>query len=138
MEASEMANPATAGRAGRPAQKATPGKTAQKTAPPRTTARTTRQGTSSQQEAPHVHTAHPSVPIPYVTPRDVTAGVRAAGSKLSSMPPLPPPKRLAFYGGLGALAVFGAVDWPVAVAIGAATVVARSGRKENGDRRKST
>ena len=37
---------------------------------------------------------------------------------------LPPPKRLAFYGALGAAAVFGAIDWPVAAAIGIGTVLA--------------
>ncbi|WP_157877382.1 hypothetical protein [Streptomyces odonnellii] len=90
-----------------------------------------------------MHTLHADLPIPYLTASDITANARAAGSKLTppkpplpsmpSMPPLPPPKRLAFYGGLGALAVLGALDWPVAVAIGAATVVARSGRRGEGE-----
>ncbi|HXB50702.1 MAG TPA: hypothetical protein VNW50_23325 [Streptosporangiaceae bacterium] len=31
---------------------------------------------------------------------------------------LPEPKRLAYYGGLAALAAFGILDWPVAVALG--------------------
>jgi hypothetical protein len=62
----------------------------------------------------------------------MAANVRNVGAML---PPLPPPKRLAFYGGLGALAVVGALDWPVAVAIGAAAAVARGSK--NGDRRKS-
>jgi hypothetical protein len=31
---------------------------------------------------------------------------------------LPPPDRLAFYGGIAALAAFGIVDWPVALVIG--------------------
>jgi hypothetical protein len=78
-----------------------------------------------------MHTLHAELPIPYLTPDDISANARTAGAKLS--PPMPPPKRLAFYGGLGALAVFGAVDWPVAVAIGAATMVARSGRHDEGD-----
>jgi hypothetical protein len=38
---------------------------------------------------------------------------------------LPPPERLAFYGGLGLAAVLGAIDWPVATAIGLGTVIAR-------------
>jgi hypothetical protein len=126
MEASEMVNPATTGQQRRPAQKAAPRKTAQKTTTrPRTTTRAPRSRASSG-EGLHVHTAHPKVPIPYLTPGDMSANVRAVGSK---MPPLPPPKRLAFYGGLGALAAFGAVDWPVALAIGAAAVVARGGRR---------
>ncbi|MEV7680027.1 hypothetical protein AB0O64_15935 [Streptomyces sp. NPDC088341] len=78
-----------------------------------------------------MHTLHADLPIPYLTAGDITANARAAGAKLS--PPMPPPKRLAFYGGLGALAILGAVDWPVAVAIGAAAVVARGGRRGEGD-----
>ncbi|MFE2498227.1 hypothetical protein ACFXKS_00320 [Streptomyces scopuliridis] len=78
-----------------------------------------------------MHALHADLPIPYLTAGDVTANARAAGSKLA--PPMPPPKRLAFYGGLGALAVLGAIDWPVALAIGAATMVARGGRREEGD-----
>jgi hypothetical protein len=38
---------------------------------------------------------------------------------------LPPPERLAFYGGLGLAAVLGAIDWPVATAIGLGTIIAR-------------
>lgn len=72
-----------------------------------------------------MHTAHAELPIPYFTPGDLTANAHVIGSRLPTLP-LPPPKRLAFYGGLGALAVVGALDWPVAAAIGAATAVARS------------
>ncbi|MCG5214037.1 hypothetical protein [Streptosporangium sp. KLBMP 9127] len=43
---------------------------------------------------------------------------------------LPPPERIAYYGGLGALAAFGVLDWPVAAAIGAGTVIAQRGRTE--------
>ncbi|MGS2591596.1 hypothetical protein [Streptomyces hebeiensis] len=97
-------------------------------------------GNRSDGDGLRMHTLHAELPIPYLTPGDVTANARAAGSKLvppmpskASMPSMPPPKRLAFYGGLGALAVFGAVDWPVALAIGAATVVARGGRRQEGN-----
>jgi hypothetical protein len=46
---------------------------------------------------------------------------------------LPPHERLAFYGGLGIAAVFGAIDWPVAAAIGIATMIARrTGRSMGG------
>lgn len=38
---------------------------------------------------------------------------------------MPPPERLAFYGGLGIAAVLGAIDWPVAAAIGIGTMIAR-------------
>jgi hypothetical protein len=80
-------------------------------------------------EGMHVHTAHPTIPIPYVTREDISANMRAAGSALPGVK-LPPPERLAFYGGLGALAVAGAVEWPVAAAIGVATMVARRSRRE--------
>lgn len=40
--------------------------------------------------------------------------------------PIPPPEQLAFYGGLGVLAAFSLINWPVAVVIGVGeTVVAR-------------
>ncbi|MFI7707323.1 hypothetical protein [Nonomuraea sp. NPDC049480] len=42
---------------------------------------------------------------------------------------IPPPERIAYYGALGALAVFGVVDWPVAAAIGAGTIIAQRGRR---------
>jgi hypothetical protein len=38
---------------------------------------------------------------------------------------LPPPERLAFYGGLGLAATLGAIDWPVAAAVGLGTIIAR-------------
>jgi hypothetical protein len=49
---------------------------------------------------------------------------------------LPPPERLVFYGGLGIAAVLGAIDWPVAAAIGIGTMIARrTGRGMGGMRR---
>ncbi|GAB2800773.1 hypothetical protein GCM10027176_01000 [Actinoallomurus bryophytorum] len=46
---------------------------------------------------------------------------------------LPPPERLAFYGGLGLAAVIGAIDWPVAAAIGVGAMIARrTGRRAGG------
>lgn len=83
----------------------------------------------------HMHTLHAKVPIPYLTPGDLMADAKAAKdataklARPASRPGMPPPRQLAFYGGLGALVVTGLVDLPVAVAIGAATVVAR-GRGE--------
>lgn len=71
------------------------------------------------------------VPVPVLTPKVrvmhipmpgmsymVDAGRLMAGY-------LPPPERLAFYGGLGLAAVLGAIDWPVAAAIGVGTMIAR-------------
>jgi hypothetical protein len=110
----------TSGRSGQTAQRR---KTAARKA---STSRRTEQsqsgGTSS---AVRMHTAHTDLPIPYFTPGDLTANAHAITSHL------PPPRQLALYGGLGALALAGAVDWPVALAIGAATAVARS--KGRGD-----
>ncbi len=37
---------------------------------------------------------------------------------------LPEPQRLAFYGGLAALAVFGILEWPVAVVLGVGHLLA--------------
>lgn len=65
----------------------------------------------------HLHTAHARVPIPYVTPGDMFSNARTATSIL------PSPRKLAFYGLLGAMAVVEAVEWPIAVAVGAATEV---------------
>ncbi|MFB7107655.1 hypothetical protein [Streptomyces sp. NPDC056190] len=52
------------------------------------------------------------VPIPYLSLENV------------------PTRDLVFYGGLGALAVAGALEWPVALAVGGATWLVRSRRKE--------
>ncbi|MFF1603216.1 hypothetical protein ACFVYV_38090 [Streptomyces mirabilis] len=38
-----------------------------------------------------------------------------------------------FYGGLGALTVAGALEWPVALAVGGATWLLRSGQQEKHD-----
>ncbi|MGN9762218.1 hypothetical protein [Streptomyces sp. SD31] len=73
----------------------------------------------------HLHTAHPRVPIPYVTPGDMFSGARKATSTAASTVTslLPTPRRLAFYGILGGMTAAGAMAWPVAVAVGAATEV---------------
>lgn len=69
----------------------------------------------------HLHTAHPHIPIPYVTPGDMFSDLRTATSAAASM--LPSPRKLALYGILGGMAAAGAMAWPVAVAVGAATEV---------------
>ncbi|WP_225829959.1 hypothetical protein [Streptomyces sp. NK08204] len=75
----------------------------------------------------HMRTLHPPVPVPYVTREEMATTARAATSRLPGNPPV---KDLAFYGGLGALAVAGALEWPVALAVGGATWLVRSGRKQ--------
>ncbi|GAB2975912.1 hypothetical protein GCM10023080_045580 [Streptomyces pseudoechinosporeus] len=85
----------------------------------------------------HLHTAHATVPIPYVTPGDAFSkirlpNVRTATSAAASVATtatsaatslLPSPRKLAFYGVLGGMTAAGAIGWPVAVAVGAATEV---------------
>ncbi|MFE7216904.1 hypothetical protein ACFY0A_29805 [Streptomyces sp. NPDC001698] len=75
----------------------------------------------------HIHSldVHAPVHIPYFTPGDVVANTQAMTSRL-------PARDLLFYGGLGALAVAGALDWPVALAIGGATAILR-GRGRGGE-----
>ncbi|MFI9803175.1 hypothetical protein ACIHEJ_02155 [Streptomyces sp. NPDC052301] len=75
----------------------------------------------------HLRTLHPPVPIPYLTREEMTSTARAATARLPGPPAV---KDLAFYGGLGALTVAGALEWPVALAVGGATWLVRSGRKE--------
>ena len=69
----------------------------------------------------HLHTAHPRIPIPYVTPGDLFTGARHGAREATSR--LPGPRKLAYYGLLGGMAVAGALEWPVALAVGAATEV---------------
>ncbi|WP_328772181.1 hypothetical protein [Streptomyces sp. NBC_00286] len=85
----------------------------------------------------HLHTAHANIPIPYVTPGDAFSkirlpNVRTATSAAASVATtatsaatslLPSPRKLAFYGVLGGMTAAGAIGWPVAVAVGAATEV---------------
>ncbi|MER5918486.1 hypothetical protein ABT124_51855 [Streptomyces sp. NPDC001982] len=92
----------------------------------KTTAARARSSAKSPEQPPatngklHMHTldVHAPVHIPYFTPGDVVANTQAMTSRL-------PTKDLLFYGGLGALTVAGALDWPVALAIGGATAILR-------------
>jgi hypothetical protein len=65
--------------------------------------------------SPHVKVMH--IPMPGMS------YVGDAGRLMAGY--LPPPERLAFYGGLGLAAVLGAIDWPVAAAVGLGTMIAR-------------
>jgi hypothetical protein len=72
-----------------------------------------------------------SVPVPVLTPHMKVMHLRTpgmayvedAGRMVAAY--MPPPERIAFYGGLGLAAVMGVLDWPVAAAIGVGAVVAR-------------
>jgi hypothetical protein len=107
--------------------------TKKRTASGKTPAKTTKTAERGRQARTRARGDGSVVPIPVITPRvrvlrlHVPAPgmtyVEDAGRLVASY--LPPPGRLAFYGGLGAAAVFGLIDWPVAAAIGLGTVVAR-------------
>lgn len=83
-----------------------------------------------------------SVPVPVLTPSLKVVHVRAPGASYVSdagrlmAAYLPPPDRLAFYGGLGLAAVIGAIDWPVATAIGLGTMLARRAGRGRGPARR--
>lgn len=107
--------------------------TKKRTASGRTPAKTTAAAERSRPARARAEHKRSAVPIPLITPRvrvvklhvppPGMAYVEDAGRLVASY--LPPPGRLAFYGGLGVAAVFGLIDWPVAAAIGIGTVVAR-------------
>jgi hypothetical protein len=61
--------------------------------------------------------------------REATAGLRIPLPG-ALMPNGADAKRLLWLGGLGALAVVGAIEWPVALAVGAGTVVAERHARE--------
>ncbi|MEU8247826.1 hypothetical protein [Nonomuraea sp. NPDC048916] len=74
---------------------------------------------------PHVSPpAMPHVTMPHVSRQELGQAVDIARSFM------PPPERLAYYGALGALAVFGVLEWPVAAAIGAGAIIAQRSRSE--------
>ncbi|GAA2893258.1 hypothetical protein GCM10010517_57760 [Streptosporangium fragile] len=79
-----------------------------------------------QVRPPHMpHLRMPHVRMPYVNRQEASHAVHTARTFL------PPPERLAYYGGLGALAVAGLIEWPVAAAIGVGTVIAQRARRES-------
>jgi hypothetical protein len=101
----------------------------------KTAAATPREATRKQPAETHAHegaglhlhtrTVHPSLRIPYITRDDVTSTARAATSRV---PGVASGKDLVFYGGLTAMAAVGVLEWPVALAVGGATWMVRSGR----------
>jgi hypothetical protein len=64
---------------------------------------------------------HISVPYPASAVKQTVRAAEKVGASL------PPPQRLAYYGGLGAMAALGALEWPVAAAIGAGMWIAGKG-----------
>ncbi|MEV0695325.1 hypothetical protein AB0I73_35995, partial [Streptomyces sp. NPDC050388] len=59
----------------------------------------------------------------YVTPGDMFSKPRKTAPASTATSLLPSPRKLALYGLLGGMTVAGAIGWPVAVAVGAATEV---------------
>jgi hypothetical protein len=78
-----------------------------------------------QLRPPHVKVPQLRVPEA-IDPRRLVSQVGGAATVVRGA--LPPPKQLAYYTGLGVLAVAEIVEWPVALAIGAGTVIAQQGR----------
>ncbi|ETK37461.1 hypothetical protein [Microbispora sp. ATCC PTA-5024] len=110
---------------------ATPATTAQKPVPtPPVSAEKTDQGFNLslpflriQVRPPDMHLPH--VGLPKMNRRDMGHAVDIARTFL------PPPERIVYYGGLGALAAIGLLDWPVAAAIGAGTMIAQRTRAKD-------
>lgn len=124
---SERARTSAAGRA-----KTSGGRTARtKTSGARTTGAATATAERPSARARTTNGNRVDVPVPVLTPHMKVVHVPApgmsyvgdAGRLIAGY--LPPPERLAFYGGLGVAAVLGAIDWPVAAAIGIGTMIAR-------------
>lgn len=96
--------------------------------------RAARQGGGQAETVAKAGSSGVTVPVPILIPRLKvyhppvlgSSSVGQAGRSVAGR--LPPPGRLAFYGGRGAAAVFGVIGWPVAVAIGAGTAIARRPR----------
>lgn len=88
---------------------------------------------TAELHAPHVprphapHVSVPHVPMPHASMPTLPGRQQVAdlGRGVSDL--LPPTDQLALYGGLGAAAALGVLDWPVALAVAAGTAVARHG-----------
>ncbi|HEY4420988.1 MAG TPA: hypothetical protein VGN22_15805 [Pseudonocardia sp.] len=77
---------------------------------------------TAQFRVPDIHM--PEIRMPEVHP-PTREDLDSAGRKALSV--LPPPKTLLFFGGLAATAVIGAIEWPVAAAIGIGSALASRG-----------
>ena len=116
------------------------GKAARKAATSGRATSATRKSTASGRtsKAASKTAASRSVTVPLVNVRVPVLGVRVPGADTAKRETkaaadtirsyLPPMDRLAYYGGLGAAAVLGVLEWPVAAAAGAGVWVATRGR----------
>ncbi|MGY4101499.1 hypothetical protein ACW2Q0_18385 [Nocardia sp. R16R-3T] len=77
-----------------------------------------------------IHMAHvPGIPAPKSMASKVTHSVSSMGDSVRHRVPDTEPTLL--YGGLGAAAVFGLLEWPVAAAVGAGVWVATRARRRD-------
>ncbi|GHH84797.1 hypothetical protein GCM10017771_15080 [Streptomyces capitiformicae] len=74
------------------------------------------------------------MPVPYVTPGDFFTAARKGISRQQGTAGLPF-RRLAFYGVLGGMAAVQVLEWPIALAVGAATEVIS--REQSAQRRRT-
>jgi hypothetical protein len=72
---------------------------------------------TAQFRAPQIHLPRVSIPSPPIGRHEVAAAAQVARSYL------PPPRQVAYYGGLTLMAALGVLEWPVAAAIGVGTAV---------------
>jgi hypothetical protein len=85
-------------------------------------------------EVPLVHMRVPVPRVPIAHPGALLAQTRWAAQTARSM--LPSAERIAYYGGLGALAIAGVLEWPVAAVMGAGVWIAsHTGQRGDGRRR---
>jgi hypothetical protein len=79
------------------------------------------------QEVPMPHLKVPVVHMPKPNVQSTIANARWTGRTIMSA--IPQPKRLLYYGGVGALAAVGVLEWPVALAAAAGVWVATHERR---------
>jgi hypothetical protein len=141
----KTATPKTAPPKTAPPETAPPETATPATAPPETPPETAPPQTAALQTAPAQAPAPPAggvdIPVPVIGVRQVHLRTpqlphvelpsrQFAGLQRTVRDKLPEPEKLVYYGGLGALAAFGVMSWPVAAAIGAGVWVA--GRVRSG------
>ncbi|MFC5749064.1 hypothetical protein [Actinomadura rugatobispora] len=116
------------------------------------TRQTTQRRQTTRQTAQRRRTAEErqstSLPIPVVTPHVKIYNVPVPGTGAgmhkmaeagrSAASYLPPRRRLAFYGALGAMAALEVISWPVAAVVGVGTAIAGRSRGMGKDRAKES
>jgi hypothetical protein len=120
-----------------PSETTPPETTPPETAPPEATPPETGAELVTWQELPMPHLRVPVVHVGAPSARSVIARAQWTARTIASA--VPQPKRLLYYGGVGALAALGILEWPVAatVAVGVwvATHNGQRGEGQRGERR---